>query len=195
MLYTLFIHVTILELSSCFRLERLCRCTARSIICSCHQELTVTSPKDSRCRSHVINTRRLVEIEALEMIFLTFRSAFVALFSGSRCPCPSWGVVPLLTLRWVLSVAHEADKSRFYYLNKLSCDGKRLLKERCMNNWSPRALNFAATRCDLQRRVGHLYKIFILLFKNGYIRDAVGCSRRLLLSYSPCSLCPICHLL
>lgn len=44
------------------------------------------------------------------------------------------------TLRWVLSGLDKAEKSRFYYLGKLPCDGKILLKEWYLNNWSPRAL-------------------------------------------------------
>lgn len=44
------------------------------------------------------------------------------------------------TLRWVLSEADEAEKAQFYYLAKLPCDGKILLKEWYLNNWSPRAL-------------------------------------------------------
>lgn len=44
------------------------------------------------------------------------------------------------TLGWVLSEADQAEKSRFYYLAKSPRDGKILLKEWYLNNWSPGAL-------------------------------------------------------
>lgn len=104
---------------------------------------------------------------------LPLLAVFVPSCSSSGCLCPRFGCVPLLT-RWDECFQRQTRQKSpdFYYLAKLLCDGKILLKEWYLNNWSPRALNLQGTRCDFQRKVrGHLNKIFISLFKNEYIRE------------------------
>ena len=126
--------------------------------------------------------------------FFFFPSLAVSalLCCGSGCLCPRCGCVPVLTcMRWVLSEVDEAEKSRYYYLAKLPCDGKVLSKEQSLNNWSSSPLNFAGTCCDFQHKVGgHLNKIFTSLFKNAYIREPLRCCRP-----APLCCCPVsCHL-
>lgn len=61
--------------------------------------------------------------------------------SDSGCFYLRCGCVPLPT-RWDECFQRQTRQKspRFYYLAKLSCDGKILLKEWYLNNWSPGAL-------------------------------------------------------
>lgn len=109
--------------------------------------------------------------------------------SDSGCFCLRCGCVPLLT-RWDECFQRETRQKspRSYYLAKLSCDGKILLKEWYLNNWSPGALKLQGPAVIWVE--GHLNEIFISLFKSGYIIQPLRHCHLLLLPYSPCLIPP-----
>lgn len=102
-----------------------------------------------RVVSHMEKTDDWIPFILFENEIIHFSSPFFFFCSSSPLfpPAPAVGV-SVLDVNVFLSSHAEMSafrggrgrKSRFYYLAKLPCDGKILLKEWYLNNWSPWAL-------------------------------------------------------